>query len=970
MFDVDHPLSPGQWEKVREIYEQALEDPASDRMMLALERCEGDSRIESEIRNLLSASERKGSFLNEPALVAMRLDEEVRTERDIEPGTVLSGRFRIGKLVNTGGMGSVYEAWDAELEETVALKTIRPELASQKLVIERFKEEVKQARCISHPNICRVYDLFFHAGDSGLRVWFLTMQFLEGVTLQERLTEAGPIPRNTALQLIEQLIAGLAAAHELGVVHRDFKSSNVILVPATGRSERAVITDFGLAMRTPELDADVSRHRAQGTPAYVPPEQWYEGEISPAGDQYSLGVVMCEMLTGERPVPPQRRPGSALPARLPKSKKLNVRLQKTICRCLEANPKDRFGSVTEILSALGIVRRRRLMRVLLAAGSALVVLFSMALGLAGHGGPMVRDLKQLTPAMDFSVSPSFSRDGSIIAYASDRAGHGGSDIWVQRLPDGLPMRVTKDSAGNDDPTLSPDGKSVVFTAAHDHGGIFLSDVANGGNERLLVRAGKNPQFSPRGDAILYWSGDENLAVPSGRIYVLDLASGKSTRLASSFRDARSPIWNSDGRHVLFSGCASGEAPLPACWDWWVTTVDGAPPVQTGARTRLDRKGLTLMGQIGGWYDDEVLFNAAFGLSVHLWQETVSLKDLKASGDPEEITPGDAREAVYSSVMAGNNLLAFTNLSAAIHVWQIDENSRFVKFSPSFRVTEDADLDIDPNISMNGRWLAFARGLAKDRSIWIKDMITREEKKVPAPGPDKFSPIIDDSGTTIAYESWQDGVPSIYLLSPRTNLPILICTGCRTPTGWYNQSADLLMADTTMSRVDLYRAASGQRETILSKAGAHVSEATWSPVNQMLLFTVGADGPAGRVYAARFPATANLPQTSWIPITGPDETAKTPRWSADGKMVFYISNRDNYWCIWGQRFDPIVGKPMGKPFPVQHYHALNLSISGVSDHSLNLSVGNRSIYVNVAEMNSTIWTGKISREPRFRWFRPF
>lgn len=938
------------------------------RLAKALERCEGDSRLQLEIRNLLLANEKNGSFLEEPAILAMHLDQEVPIESSIEPGTVLSERFKVGRLVNTGGMGSVYEAWDAELDELVALKTIRPELSSQELVIERFKEEVKQARCIAHPNICRVYDLFCHNSDSGTRVWFLTMQFLEGKTLLERVNESGPIPRRSALGLIEQLISGLAAAHELGVVHRDLKSSNIMLVPIAGKADRAVITDFGLAMRTSVEEADASRNRSQGTPAYVPPEQWYEGKVSPAGDQYSLGVVMCEMLTGERPIPAQRRSvGGELSAQLPKSRNLDTRTQKAICRCLEVDPLDRFASVTNIVKALGIGRRRVLQRSLIGAGIVLAVLTSLVIAASERRRPSIRNLNRLTPAGEYSVGPGFSKDGSLVVYASDRERSVGSDIWVRRLADGLPvgspMRVTTDGEGNDDPSLSPDGQSVAFTSTRDHGGIFLADVARGG-ERLLVRDGRRPQFSPDGKFILYWTGDNNqFAVPSGRIYILDVAKGQSTQLASGFPDAREPIWNSDGRHILFRGCPFSAVPLPACWDWWVTTADGAAPVRTGARAKLEARGLAPIGDIGGWYGQNVLFNAALGQEVHLWALAVSPENLQASGDPEELTPGDARESVFSSVMDGKDLLAITNLFVDIHIWRIDHISSPDRAKP-YRVTEDADIDLDPYVSANGRWLTFARGRAIDRSILIMDMKTGDEKKLPIASPDKFSPVVDDSGTTVAYESWEKKSPSIFIFSMAGDHSVRICTECRTPLGWYNQGAGLLLTDPAMSRIDLYRVTKGQRQTILSKPGAYVSQATWSPANQMLLFAVSSDLPKGQVFASRFPAGADLPDSHWIAVTSPAEFARDPRWSSDGRTVFYESNRDNYWCLWGQHFDPKAGRPLGKPFVVQHYHNLKFLLSGLNAHSFNISVVGDAIYLNVAEMNSSIWTGKLDWKPRF------
>ena len=290
MIGASEPLSPEQWGKAREIYALALEEPAEERVSMALRLCDGDSQLESQMRNLLSANEQAGSFLIEPAIVALNCLPAPDASHALPSGTILATRFRIERLLNTGGMGSVYEAWDTELQEVVALKTIRPEIASVPMVIERFKEEVKQARRISHPNICRVYDLFNHVPEPGRCQWFLTMQLLEGRTLLQHVREFGPFSTREALPLIEQMASGLAAAHELGVIHRDFKSANIMLVADGGKRLRAVITDFGLAMRVTLAGSDASALSGQGTPAYAAPEQWRDGVAGPAGDQYSLGA--------------------------------------------------------------------------------------------------------------------------------------------------------------------------------------------------------------------------------------------------------------------------------------------------------------------------------------------------------------------------------------------------------------------------------------------------------------------------------------------------------------------------------------------------------------------------------------------------------------------------------------------------------------------------------------------------------
>ena len=967
MIGASEPLSPEQWGKAREIYALALEEPAEERVSMALRLCDGDSQLESQMRNLLSANEQAGSFLIEPAIVALNCLPAPDASHALPSGTILATRFRIERLLNTGGMGSVYEAWDTELQEVVALKTIRPEIASVPMVIERFKEEVKQARRISHPNICRVYDLFNHVPEPGRRQWFLTMQLLEGRTLLQHVREFGPFSTREALPLIEQMASGLAAAHELGVIHRDFKSANIMLVADGGKRLRAVITDFGLAMRVTLAGSDASALSGQGTPAYAAPEQWRDGVAGPAGDQYSLGVVICEMLTGERPTAPEFDGDRVFPARLPAGKKLNPRWERALARCLEMRPEARFAAISEIVPALDPSRRRRAILRLMAAGAAVLLAIVALQVVAGfRQRPAISDLKQLTPGMDLSSSPNLSPDGSMIAYGSDRSGLGGRDIWVQRMPDGLPTRITFDGAENDEPSLSPDGRTVLYSSRRDHGGIYMANVAGGG-DRLLARGGNTPRVSPDGRYFVYWTGDHSQSMVPARIYVQQLPEGKAVQLAPEFADARDAIWNSDGRHILFKGCPAVANSIQGCWDWWVTTVDGETPRKTGAIPLLTAKGITQGDLFDGWIGNAVLFNGARGRQKHLWILSLSPKDYRATGEPKELSPEDGREEVLSASLSDGKELALMDISSVIHVWRINHGTVPEKASAQ-KVTEDAQFDYGPNVSANGRWLIFARGRHGERDLWLKDMTSGREKPLFAPGINKWAPVIDDAGTTFAYQSGPENTPSVFLVRPGDKAPIEVCAACQTPTGWFNGNEGLLLGGGAKTGVQLYRLASGQIQTVLGKPGVFVSDATWSPANQYILFKVSSDRQQGQVFAARFPAGAAAPDSHWIAITNPSEPSANARWSGDGKTIVYFSKRDNFWCVWGQKFDSVGGKPVGKPFAVQHYHNDRVSASAIAPVGFNLSVAGDSVYLNVAEFSSTIWTGALDRSaiPFFSW----
>ncbi len=315
-------------------------------------------------------------------------------------------------------MGEVYEAEDFELNERVALKTVRLEVAEDERAVSRFKYEIQLARKVTHPNVCRIFDLGYHRasgpGSMGVvDIMFLTMELLEGNTLSDCLRNSGPMSVAEALPIIRQMAAGLAAAHEAGIIHRDFKSANVILVsrPAdgigsgSGDLQRAVITDFGLARRSVVAGDDASALSQTGivvgTPAYMAPEQVEGKEATPATDIYALGLVMYEMTTGRLPFGRDSAPIVALRrlTETPRSPRayvhdLDLRWERTILHCLERQPEDRFSNPAEVVAALTGVGyqfagnrppRRGLIATKLGIRGALIGLAVILLGLLGLG---------------------------------------------------------------------------------------------------------------------------------------------------------------------------------------------------------------------------------------------------------------------------------------------------------------------------------------------------------------------------------------------------------------------------------------------------------------------------------------------------------------------------------------------------------------------------------------------------------
>jgi eukaryotic-like serine/threonine-protein kinase len=416
------------------------EDPSGDP---ASQPSKGSSPAGATARSVPLGKNRQQAFAN-TAPIAESVPSLSQPQGGANPNfsstEIVGGRYRIARLLAEGGMGEVYEADDSLLGERVALKTIRQTIAQDNAVIGRFKREIQLARKVTHPNVCRIFDVGFHKpadadGDSG-EIAFLTMELLEGETLSSRIRRLGRMTAVEALPLVSQMATGLAAAHKAGVIHRDFKSANVVLAPGSKNGElRAVVTDFGLArpMEDQGNAAVTGNGGIVGSPSYMAPEQVEGGAVTARSDIYALGVVMYEIITGKLPFVGETPLATAvkrLKEKAPSPSKLAPGLDpvwdQVILRCLERNPADRPGSALEVLHALdpdapepridgdsttsklsGELRRRRRFKVLgLAGAAALLGIGAFAvLKLTGGGPSRPTSTRQSIPALAPDTHP-------------------------------------------------------------------------------------------------------------------------------------------------------------------------------------------------------------------------------------------------------------------------------------------------------------------------------------------------------------------------------------------------------------------------------------------------------------------------------------------------------------------------------------------------------------------------------------
>lgn len=610
-------MTPEQWARIKEVFADALERQPGEREAFVREAAGGDGELANEVYRLIAESESTG-MLSRPIVAAIRTIPAEAGPRFAE-STVLARRFRILRFIAHGGMGEVYEAEDLELGERVALKTIRPGSAPSDALLALFKREIQLARRVTHPNVCRMYDLAQHEdADHGAPVTLLSMELLEGRTLAEHLRKHGPFTWQDGLPLIVQIGAGIQAAHDAGIIHGDLKPANVMLAPgADENSYRAVVMDFGVALPAAQ-GAQREAVARGGTPGYLAPEQVAGGPLTTATDVYAFGVVIAEMLGTRRP--PEFRPEVT---RMP------AEWTGILEGCFEQDPARRHGSAAEVVKMLGDSIQPRRSKVRKWAAAVLVaaaILASLALGRRS---------------------------------------------WIARNP--ALYQLFTESAGEYAWSVSPDGRSIAETL-WDTGDLAIRDAANG-RVRRLTHAPSRPGyhvawgavFSPDSRQLAYrWSNsrlDSELRIIG--------ADGKGERILSkdASRQYTTPLdWSPDGKRILaqfkvslatISAVDGSLSPINgikiARPGGAMFTPDGTGIVfdvlQPGTETLFDIHRISLSGvetrlvehpandSLIGWSPDrrKLIFSSDRSGKPGIW--VVNVSDRGAEGEPQELRPG-------------------------------------------------------------------------------------------------------------------------------------------------------------------------------------------------------------------------------------------------------------------------------------------------------------------------------------------
>lgn len=886
-------MTPELWEKITDIYHEASDLDARERRDFLERECGADETLRREVESLLAADEAAGDFISAPA---------VGTYESWSGQFV--GHYQIMSRIGSGGMGEVYLAKDSKLNRLVALKTLPRMMSDNPYYLSRLENEARAAAAMNHPNVAIVYSV-----EEAGRHRFITMEYVEGKTLDEFIGPGG-LDLQTFLDWFVPITDALCHAHEKGIIHRDIKPGNVMIT--TGNVPK--VLDFGLARNSMFIDAGntgkiTGTDQVIGTPSYMSPEQTEGRLVDQRSDIFSLGVLMYEALSGERPF---RGPNQMAiiqsvlrdkPEPLSRIKpEIPAAIERMVRRCLEKSPQKRFESMNEILSILKDARgagsmspsvdsfAQRFYReasspsaLWLLPTALAVVAFALAAWYAvsrpSAETPFGLDsisMRKLSQSNDVALSV-IAPDGRSVAYVTYEK-DGGRALWLRRVSEPNSIRIVPSQQVHYwDIAFSNDSEHIFYITAPRfgvHGTLFRIPSLGGQPRKVSEKVNHLGDLTPDDRRILFVRyGDPqpqtSVNVVDSKLISADAENGSDEQVLkvlvgeSVVRKAR---FSSDGRSVFYV-----RRELDGVVEYW--SIMKFDP-QTGAEHEIVRRQdrIDVLAELDG--ASGLLVNAVDGVSNRRQLFYLPVP----TGEMTRIT-NDLNNYIGVSVdREGQNIVSVQRADES-RVW-VGSAADPETMAPLGRVPlAYSAVDWTPD----GRIVFDV--LQNDRlSVWIADADGANALQLTPQDSDNSGPRVSGDGRYIVFTSRRAGFNQIWRMNVDgsdqvllanvpgiTQAPVFAADGSTVVFRWYNEGSP------PVGQVSVQGGAVGGVDYLPYAANYYWA---MSPGGKTVAYTVGG-GPAQPMKVVVRPADLSTPgsilniRPTWL-----------FKWMPDGKAIFY------------------------------------------------------------------------------------